>query len=143
MEDLLPVLNLIFDFGCLVLIALVQGVIYPSFTFYNKEALFRWHRKYVERVSAVVIPLMGGQLLLSLSIYYFRYQPFYLVKLLLVLLVWLLTFTIFVPLHNRISKENHSEKVSMITEDLVKKNWYRTVLWILIFILQVSLFFFG
>ena len=43
----------------------------------------------------------------------------------LVLLIWLSTFLIQVPLHNALSKEKNTEKLSK----LIFSNWIRTILW--------------
>jgi len=39
----IPLIRLLFDFGLLVLIWLVQLVIYPSFLYYEQDNLKRWH----------------------------------------------------------------------------------------------------
>lgn len=58
----------------------------------------------------------------------------YLLKLVLILSTWLLTFTVFVPLHNKIDQTDKSKEVTIA---LVNKNWMRTALWSLIFILSI------
>jgi len=55
-----------FDFGMLVLIWLVQLIIYPSFEFTDKDAFLGWHEKYTGLITVVVLPLMLGQLGLTL-----------------------------------------------------------------------------
>ena len=52
-------------------------------------------------------------------------QTIFLVNLILVLLIWLSTFLIQVPLHNALSKEKNKEKLSK----LIFSNWIRTILW--------------
>lgn len=126
-------LALLFDTGCLVLIWLVQLVIYPSFKFYPPSDLRKWHNKYTKRVTYVVLPLMVGQLILT-SMQATSFQLLALFKLLLVILTWLVTFAVFVPLHNKIEK---TTDYSRITSSLVSKNWTRTVLWTVIFLITV------
>lgn len=55
-------LRLLFDFGLLVLIWLVQLVIYPSFLHYVNKELMIWNKIYTVFISLVLIPLMFGQL---------------------------------------------------------------------------------
>lgn len=59
-------------------------------------------------------------------------------KMLMIVLVWALTFSIFVPLHKQIT---NAEDTAMIAHKLVKKNWSRTLVWTIIFILGLIDFF--
>jgi hypothetical protein len=61
-------------------------------------------------------------------------NEFSLVRLLIFILVastWLVTFIIFVPLHNKISS---NRELTQSLANLVSYNWVRTVLWSLIFL---------
>lgn len=123
-------LRLLLDFGLVILIWLVQLVIYPSFLFYVKDDLMRWHKKYTPRITFVVLPLMLGQLMLYGSLLQ-EGKTFYSIgAFILVLMAWLLTFTIFVPRHKEISSGTYSEKM---LSQLVKYNWSRTLIWTLLF----------
>ncbi|NNE77226.1 MAG: hypothetical protein HKN31_09160 [Pricia sp.] len=125
---------LIFDFGLVVLIWLVQLVIYPSFKFYANEELLMWHKLYVSRIALVVIPLMIGQIIIS-AVQLTMSQSLYTVgSFLIVVFLWIFTFTHFAPLHKRISKSSaNAAKI----EKLVKRNWGRTILWTLVFVLEL------
>lgn len=125
-ENLL-ILKLCADFGLLVLIWLVQLVIYPSFKYYMEAELDKWHSIYTNRITIVVLPLMATQLVLSLWLaFHFDWVLFYSLNLFLVLLTWISTFAIFVPLHGKINQKlNRYESVLK----LVKYNWIRTFLW--------------
>lgn len=123
--------RLVFDFGLLVLIWIVQVIIYPGFTYYTSTDLYKWHSVYTKRISYVVIPLMLGQLTLGLWEAYCYPSTYTLGSLVLILGVWLLTFTIFVPMHQRIA-EGQTESVLLYS--LISKNWLRTFLWTLIFV---------
>ena len=124
---------LLFDTGCFVLIWLVQLVIYPSFGFYETANLKIWHTKYTMAITIVVLPLMSGQLITN-AIDVFALNHLSIIKFILVLLTWLTTFIIFVPLHNKI---NRSVKPSAIAQQLVNKNWIRTTLWTVILALSL------
>ena len=63
----ITILRLLFDFGLLVLIWIVQRIVYPSFLHYNSKDLVNWHKVYTSRLTFIVMPLMLGQL--GISIY--------------------------------------------------------------------------
>jgi hypothetical protein len=51
----------------------------------------------------------------------------------IVVLLWLITFWQFVPLHNAISKNIQTSETLV---KLVRKNWIRTGLWTILFVLS-------
>ena len=123
--------RLLFDFGLVVLIWLVQLVIYPGFEHYSREDLIPWHQNYTIRITYVVLPLMLGQLIFS-GMQLFQSANFYTIGgFVLVVSTWVLTFIIFVPLHNQIS--SGSFDVTTLRK-LVHQNWWRTAIWSLIFL---------
>ncbi len=123
--------RLLIDFGLVILIWMVQLNIYPSFLFFAREDLVQWHQKYTLGIAVIVIPLMFGQL----GIYgyqLFESQAFFpILGFAIVILQWILTFAIFVPLHNAIGKNLHSDRT---LQNLVKHNWWRTLLWTGLFV---------
>lgn len=128
----LSILRLLFDFGLLVLIWMVQLVIYPSFQFYSENDLLPWHEKYMLGISFVVIPLMFGQLITAILQLIHDRNFYSIVSMMLITLVWISTFTQFVPLHDAIASDKATKP---LLEELVFKNWIRTGLWTLIFLL--------
>ena len=131
----LPIVQLLLDFGLVVLIWIIQLIVYPSFLYYRNENLVAWHREYTSRFSFIVIPLMFGQL--GISIYQVStYANVYTaLGLVIILLIWISTFLQFVPIHTNISKGIASEKM---LNSLVTKNWLRTSLWSLLFVINCS-----
>ena len=121
--------RLLFDAGLFVLIWMVQLTIYPSFLYFEKQNLFKWHTQYLAVFSRIVIPLMFGQLIIAGMQVFKMITMETVVSLLLVLLVWISTFIQFVPIHNKISKNEASDA---LLKQLVSKNWIRTILWSLI-----------
>jgi hypothetical protein len=119
------------DFGLVVLIVMVQMVIYPSFKFYEKHALEKWHAKYTSRIFYIVFPLMMAQLILSIIMILSVLSLYTIASLLGVVVLFLLTFLIFVPMHNAISE---GKATTYLLKQLVRKNWLRTILWVLIFL---------
>jgi len=126
--------RLLFDFGLLVLIWMVQLIIYPSFQYYQSQNLLDWHEKYTFAISLVVIPLMFGQLITAGLQLIAERNIFTLGSILLIALVWGSTFTQFVPMHGSIAS---GQSTPELLKELVSKNWIRTTLWTLIFIWSV------
>ena len=108
----------------------VQLLVYPAFLYFSDAELVRWHHRYTPNVTLLVAPLMIIQLLGGLVRAYVQPGTYPVIYALLVLLLWVLTFVLFVPLHRRID-------AGKATEDnlrkLVRLNWSRTFLWILLF----------
>ncbi|MFK8101199.1 MAG: hypothetical protein AB8G15_01690 [Saprospiraceae bacterium] len=131
----LELIRLLLDAGLLVLIWMVQLVVYPSFRFYQKENLLRWHQLYTQRISYVVLPLMLGQIVVAgLQVWE---QQTWMTSLSfgIVFSLWAMTFLVFVPLHNKIANDTYD---SNSLAQLVAKNWWRTVLWTLVFLLSLK-----
>lgn len=124
-------LRLLFDFGLLVLIWLVQLVIYPGFNFYTPANLQKWHKTYTSRITVIVLPLMLGQLFIAVWQLWTEINIYTAGSILLIITTWLLTFTVFVPLHNSIVNKPFDKEV---LSALVRKNWFRTVIWTLLFL---------
>ncbi|MBW1296620.1 hypothetical protein GBO31_13985 [Aquimarina litoralis] len=122
--------QLLFDFGLVVLIWMVQLIIYPSFKYYDRNNLTKWYTVYASRISMVVIPLMVGQLIISSFKAITFFNLFNCLHILLVALVWLSTFLQFVPMHHQIANNNINDKFII---KLIKTNWLRTFLWTIVF----------
>lgn len=130
----LQIIRLLFDFGLVVLIWIVQLVIYPGFSHYQRKDLLTWHREYSQRISYLVFPLMLGQISLA-GFQLWQYLSWYTISSILIIgLLWFSTFWQFVPLHQQIS--NHPFDEQTLTQ-LVQKNWLRTFLWSLLFIISM------
>lgn len=127
------ILRLLFDFGLLVLIWIVQLIIYPSFQYYSNSNLETWHPIYTKAISCVVIPLMLGQLIVSIFQILKVRNPYTIISFGCIVIVWLLTFLIFVPIHNVLGSDKIEES-NLVA--LVNLNWFRTGLWSLIFLLN-------
>ena len=125
------ILRLLIDFGLLVLIWIVQRIVYPSFLYYNSKDLINWHSLYTSRFTFIVMPLMLGQLGISIYQLIMEIDLYTVLSLIIILLIWLSTFLQFVPIHTEISKGKVSQKM---LDSLVKKNWIRTFLWTALFL---------
>jgi hypothetical protein len=127
----IDVIRLVLDFGLVVLIWIIQRIVYPIFLHYNTGNLVVSHKLYTSRFSAIVIPLMFGQLVIAIYQAIILSSLYTFISLGVILLIWISTFLQFVPIHANISKGIVSEKMLV---SLVQKNWIRTVLWTLLFL---------
>ncbi|MDM9632778.1 DUF1772 domain-containing protein [Robiginitalea aurantiaca] len=126
-----------FSFWLLLVDALMAGVIlavqlvvYPAYQYFNKEDLVRWHRTYTKNITLLVAPLMLAQL--TGGVFWTLKEPglHTAVYLLIIVLLWAVTFLRFVPLHRRIDRGTFQEPE---LRTLVRLNWIRTLLWIVVF----------
>lgn len=109
-------------------------MIYPGLCHYGVNELGDWHEKYTGKIGVIVGPLMILQLLVA-SWQLFLHQGIYeIISLIIIAALWLLTFLVFVPLHHAIKP---FESCAHITSKLVSRNWSRTVLWSLLFIMTL------
>ena len=122
-------LNLVLSFIAAGLIWTIQLVHYPSMKYIPKDRFPEYHNFHSIRISILAIPLMFVELVTSIILLYQNLnnaiQTIFIVNLILVLMIWLSTFLIQVPLHNVLSKEKNTEKLSK----LIFSNWIRTILW--------------
>ncbi|MEC7274574.1 MAG: hypothetical protein VXU48_04950 [Verrucomicrobiota bacterium] len=122
------------DFGMCVVLWLVQLVIYPSFLRIEPSELPAWHKAYTFRVSFVILPLMLGQLMLAILGLWGDPSILEWVAFAFVLVCWILTFFVSVPLHRKIEQNDTTKETR---QKLITTNWPRTILWSLIFGLGV------
>jgi hypothetical protein len=126
MNPILPYANLAVSYGLLILIWLVQLIIYPGFHRISQDAFAAYHRWYVIRISSVVLPLMIGELILTIWwVLSDTYSSISLSAGFLVIIVWLSTFTFQVPIHNQLKRGKNDNRI----QRLVATNWIRTVAW--------------
>ena len=117
--------------GMFVLIWIVQLIIYPGFGYYSNDQLHQWHPIYTKAITIIVLPLMLGQLVLHGWRLWSQFSIVYLIVFIMVLSNWAITFFVSVPLHGKISS---GENIGVAVEKLVGTNWYRTILWSLVFL---------
>jgi len=130
-------ISLLVDVGLVVLIWLVQLIVYPSFTYYQPDNLFKWHQQYTTRLPFVVIPLMLSQLVLAIVAVFYEVNIINCCCLLIVLFLWIFTFTSFAPLHHKISEGNTNQSILQL---LIRRNWIRTFFWSFLFIIHLIAF---
>ncbi len=117
---------LLLAWGLVVLIWIVQLVHYPSFHYIDPAKFMDFHIHHSRSITVIVMPLMLAELAISfLLAYRSGFGPVETVALAMVIGIWLSTFLIQIPLHERLSIGNDSKVVTK----LVNSNWIRTFLW--------------
>ena len=108
------------------LIWLVQMVHYPSFQFVDPQRFPEFHLHHSSRITFIVAPLMGLELVTAVGLVYERGDSYtWWLNLLGVVLIWACTAFLSVPLHNQLSTGFDYDKVKA----LVDTNWPRTLIW--------------
>lgn len=129
MHDIIYLLNLCSSCFMAGLIWFVQVVHYPSFfDFRTDEAAFEaFHGNHLFRTGIVVIPMMLAELgtSITLSLSASPVPKINIIGLAVVSLIWLSTFLLQVPAHNKL-QNGFDEKV---IGRLINTNWIRTILW--------------
>lgn len=116
----------------LVILWLVQLVIYPSFLSCERSKLVEWHKSYTQRVGWVIIPIMFTQLPLVTLLAWQEAALADIAALFLLIICWVLTFSVSVPLHQKIDAGDTSREC---VQRLITTNWPRTFLWSAAFLL--------
>jgi hypothetical protein len=121
----LTVFNLTVSWALAVLIWLVQTIIYPGFARITAAGFVDYHRWYVIRIAVIVTPLMIAEAAAVLGWLWVEATAVSIISALLVVVVWLSTFVLQVPVHNRLK----SGKDDRLIRRLVATNWIRTAAW--------------
>ena len=135
--DILYFIQIVCNSYLVSLVIMTQFITYPTFLHIDKDKFSEYHRKYVNNISFIVAPVMLIELLTLSLIAYFSSEFLIIKSLILLLVIWLTTFFIMIPSHNRISKSfNKKEIIS-----LINYNWVRTILWSFKLLLIIFLYF--
>ena len=117
--------NLIVSSILLGLILVIHFVHYKSFNFIDVEKFVEFHKFHTKNISFLVIPLMIIEVVISIIICYFYFSILSLINLSLVALIWIITFLLQVPSHNKLSTGKSITEI----EKLVSGNVFRVYLW--------------
>lgn len=130
--------RLMVDFGLVVLIWMTQIIVYPSFTYFGNSGLEKWHQKYTLNITLIVAPLMFAQVGIIAWQIFTTFNWLHLISALLVVLIWINTFFFAVPRHEQITRKN---EMTANSSALVRVNWYRTVLWSLVWVIGLATYY--
>lgn len=123
------VMQLISTFMLLGIVWLVQLINYPLFKLIP-ESLFRdYHALHINRSQWLIAPLMlvemlTGAYLLIWPLLDANYY-LYVCNFVLILLVWLETFFLQIPIHKTLQKQHSQTKI----DRLINMGWVRTITW--------------
>ena len=117
--------NLITSSALLGLILTIHFVHYKSFRFISDIEFIEFHKFHVKNISFIVLPLMIIEAVTSILICYFYYSFFSLINLLIVCLIWITTFILQVPAHNKLSLGKSLLEINK----LIDGNIIRVFLW--------------
>ena len=95
---------------------MTQLITYPSFLKIDKNEFVSFHNKYVKNISIVAVPTMSLELLTLVYMNVYINNLLFMKSLLVLIVIWLVTFIIIVPIHNQLSKKLEIEKISTILE---------------------------
>lgn len=126
MLSYLNISNIAISWGLFILIWLVQIIIYPGLTRIPARDFVNYHAWYMVRITTVVLPLMICEVIITIAWFYLQNRliyPTFAVG--LVVVVWLSTFLLQVPIHKRLQ----AGKDETTIKRLVATNWIRTVAW--------------
>ena len=136
---MIEITRLVLDVGLLVLIWMIQLIVYPSFLFYTAKELIAWHKMYTKAIALIVIPLMLGQLGITIYQVFLVQNTYTLTSIILVVFLWGITLLKFAPMHQQISEGNTHVQ---LLKKLVQNNWIRTLIWTILCAMSAATVFF-
>ena len=120
-------INILFTAFMTGVIWLIQLVHYPSFRYVSRDQWSQAHQHHTKRISWIVAPMMIAEGICRLYWIYMELNWVSLASSCLILAVWVSTFLIQVPHHQKLEKTYSIEHI----EGLVSTNWIRTIGWTL------------
>ena len=135
MENLFLQMQLLADFGIVVLIWMVQLVVYPSFQYVDSRKFRSWHARYRSLIAMIVVPLMLGRAALHVTTILSDPKRGAFVSGTLILVAWLVTFGVSFPCHRALSNEG---KIDRLLHRLITTNWIRTTCWTAVFVTSLA-----
>ena len=133
----LLIVNFFISGFMLGLILVTQIVSYPLFLKVEVDNFSIFHDDYVSRISFIAVPVMLGELFISTLVYYYFNTFLGFMILLSIILIFISTFIIQVPLHNKLKLANNRKHIIK----LVNTNWIRTFLWFVKSIFSILIIF--
>ena len=136
---MIEIRRLVLDAGLLVLTWMIQLIVYPSFLFYTAKELVTWHKIYTKTIALIVIPLMLGQLGITIYQVFLVQNIFTFTSIVLVVFLWSITLLKFAPMHQQISEGNTQIQ---LLKKLAQNNWIRTIIWNILCAMSAASVFF-
>ncbi len=139
MSGLLPYIDLAHIIVTAMLVALIwviQILHYPTFRFIDPDKELEFHKFHTFSISPIVAPLMVIELIFVSLGLYLNFSSLTVTLLVLVIVLWLSTFLIQVPIHQKLSNDYKGELV----DRLIKTNWIRTICWTVKLVVMIAFF---
>lgn len=105
---------------------IVQCLLYPTFQKIGVTEFQKFHLKHTHLMGLLVGPIMVVEFV-SAAAMALSFDIFSVINLALVLILWLVTFAVSVPMHRQLVVEQDQD----VIQKLVRTNWWRTALWTL------------
>ena len=115
------------------IIWVIQLLHYPTFHFIKESDYVEFQHFHMQRISFIVVPVMILELLSAFILVYYIPSNLLTLCLIILLVIWLITFVFFTKLHQSLL-DGYDKK---IVDKLVRINWSRTVLWSLRLIILI------
>ena len=115
------------------IIWVIQLLHYPTFHFIKESDYVEFQHFHMQRISFIVVPAMILELLSAFMLVYYIRSNLLNLGLIILLVIWLITFVFFTKLHQ--SLLGGYDKI--IVDKLVQINWSRTILWSLRLIILI------
>lgn len=132
----MDILNLVLSGILMGVILMTQFISYPLLKSIPKDSFTDYHATYTGYIAPLVGPLMVFELIvISILTFQDPTNTIHIASAALVIMIWLSTFLIQVPLHNKLSKSYHAERIN----SLIHSNWIRTLSWTVKFALALIL----
>ena len=125
------IISIICNILLIGILLITQFVTYPSFKYISENEFSKFHNNYNKKMLLMVGPIMSVEFLFTVIL--FVSNSNFLTALILVSLIWVLTFLFIVPIHNQLEKSYDYEQ----NKKLIKLNGYRTCLWTIKFIFLI------
>ena len=127
----LALLSKLHSFSCYAMLGviwIIQLVHYPSFLWVDKKKMREFSRFHADSITPVVLPLMVTELGSACGLLYFggAISTAGLLNVASIAIIWLWTFLVSVPCHERLSAEGWDVGT---VRWLIRSNWLRTVVW--------------
>lgn len=112
------------------LIWVIQILHYPAFLAIRENDFRKFHADHSRRISFIVGPIMVAELVTAGLLAVQSRQLFFVANFGLVVLTWLCTFLVSVPIHNSLAlAQVESQDLRGGIQKLIRTNWPRTILW--------------
>ena len=121
--DVILISHIVCCFLMTGVIWVIQLVHYPSFKYIDEGQFADFAKFHAARISLIVLPLMLVEIISAL--YLLDQHSWGIYNLSGVVLIWISTFLLSVPCHNKLQKGKDNSLINR----LVITNWPRTFLW--------------